>query len=67
MAVSNIGVVLGNIVFRGMNHFTSIPMETQEKTLAKIMKTNKDCELGKKYDLSFDCKNCEMSVLSCNT
>ena len=52
MAVSNIGVFIGNIVFRGMNHFTSIPMETQEKTLAKIMETNKDCELGKKYDFA---------------
>ena len=52
MAVSNIGVFFGNIVFKGFNHFTSIPMETQEKTLASIMKKNKDCELGKKYDFA---------------
>lgn len=50
MAISNIGVLLGNIVFKGFNHFTSVPMETQQKTLEKIIERNKDCELGKKYD-----------------
>ncbi len=49
MAVSNIGVFLGKIVFKGFEHFTSVPMETQQKTLETIMKRNKDCELGKKY------------------
>ena len=49
MAISNVGVFLGNIVFKGFQHFTSIPMETQQKTLEAIMKRNKDCELGKKY------------------
>ncbi len=49
MAISNIGVFLGNIVFKGFNHFTAIPMETQQKTLEAIMERNKDCELGKKY------------------
>ena len=52
MAVSNIGVFLGNIVFKGFNHFTAVPMETQQKTLEAIMKRNKDCELGKKYGFS---------------
>ncbi len=52
MAVSNIGVFLGNIVFKGFNHFTSVPMETQQKTLETIMERNKDCELGKKYGFS---------------
>ena len=46
MAVSNIGVFLGKIVFKGFEHFTSVPMETQQKTLETIMKRNKDCELG---------------------
>lgn len=49
MAVSNVGVFLGKIVFKGFNHFTSVPMETQQKTLEAIMKKNKNCELGKKY------------------
>lgn len=52
MAISNIGVFLGNIVFKGFNHFTSVPMETQQKTLEKIIARNKDCELGKKYDFA---------------
>ena len=42
-------VFLGNIVYKGFNHFTSEAMPTQEKTLQKIMKKNADCELGKKY------------------
>lgn len=49
MAISDIGVMLGNIVFTGFEHFTSVPMETQNKTLEKIMQRNKDCELGKRY------------------
>ena len=52
MAVSDLGVVLGNSVFKGFEHFTSIPVETQEETLKKIMERNKDCELGKKYGFS---------------
>ncbi len=52
MGVSDIGVFFGNIVFKGVNHFTQIPMETQQKTLETIMKKNKDCELGKKYDFA---------------
>lgn len=52
MGVSDIGVFFGNIVFKGVDHFTSIPMETQQKTLQTIMKKNKDCELGKKYDFA---------------
>jgi len=52
MAVSNIGVFLGKIVFKGFNHFTSIPMETQQKTLEAVIKRNKNCELGKKYDFA---------------
>lgn len=49
MAISDFGVRLGNIVFTGFEHFTSVPMETQEKTLQKILKENADCELGKKF------------------
>lgn len=43
------GVFLGNIVYKGFNHFTTEAMPTQEKTLQKIMRKNADCELGKKY------------------
>lgn len=52
MAISNVGVMLGNIVFKGFHHFTSVPMETQQKTLEAVIKRNKDCELGKKYNFA---------------
>ncbi len=52
MAISDIGVYLGNIVFKGVNHFTSVPVETQEKILMQIIEENKDTEYGKK--IGFD-------------
>lgn len=48
MAMSDIGVMLGNMVLKGVNHYTSIPVETQEKILLQIMEENKDTEYGKK-------------------
>lgn len=48
MAMSDIGVLLGKMVFKGVNHFTSVPVETQEKILLQIMDENKDTEYGKK-------------------
>ncbi len=48
MAISDIGVLLGNSVLKGVDHFTSIPVETQEKILMQIMDENKDTEYGKK-------------------
>ena len=52
MAISDIGVYLGNLVFRGVNHFTSVPVETQEKILMQIIEENKNTEYGKK--IGFD-------------
>lgn len=49
MAMSDFGVMLGNIVLTGVNHFTSVPMETQNKILMEIVEKNKDTEYGKKY------------------
>lgn len=46
------GVFLGNLVFKGFDHYTSVAVDTQEETLKKIMKKNKDCELGKKFDFA---------------
>ncbi len=48
MAMSDLGVMLGNIVLRGVDHFTSVPLETQEKILMQIIDENKDTEYGKK-------------------
>ena len=52
MAMSDFGVMLGNMVLNGVNHFTSVPVETQEKILMQIMEENKDTEYGKK--IGFD-------------
>lgn len=49
---TDMGVFLGNMVFTGVNHFTTEAVQTQEETLKKIMQTNKDCELGRKYDFA---------------
>ncbi len=48
MAMSDIGVMLGNMVLKGVDKFTSIPLETQENILKQIMDENKDTEYGKK-------------------
>ncbi len=48
MAMSDLGVMLGKMVLAGVNRFTSIPFETQEKILLQIMDENKDTEYGKK-------------------
>ncbi len=48
MAMSDLGVLLGSMVLKGVNHFTSIPVETQQKILLQIMDENKDTEYGKK-------------------
>lgn len=50
MAVSDIGVFCGRLVYTLFNHFTTVAMETQNKILGKIMDKNKDTEYGKKYD-----------------
>lgn len=50
--MTDYGVFLGNIVFTGFEHFTTEAMETQKKTLLKILKKNSDCELGKKYNFA---------------
>ena len=47
--ISDIGVVMGNYVFKRFNGYTSRAMETQEMVLRMIMERNKDCELGRKY------------------
>ncbi|MBR3955960.1 MAG: GH3 auxin-responsive promoter family protein [Clostridia bacterium] len=53
---SKFGVIGGKMVHKGMHHYTSCAMKTQEETLLNIMKRNKDCELGKKYGFA-DIKN----------
>ncbi len=48
MALSDIGVTLGKIVFKSLDKVSKNPVEVQEKTLLKIMEKNKNTEYGKK-------------------
>ena len=56
--ITDYGVFLGNLVLRMCDKYSEIPKETQEDRLMKILKDNKNCELGLKYDFenihSFD-------------
>ena len=53
------GVFLGNIVYKGFNHFTTEAMATQEKTLQKIMKKTRIASSAKSIILkiSTPCAN----------
>lgn len=50
MNFSDIGVLLGDVSLKEINHFTKNPMKAQSSTLKKIIKRNKNCELGKKLN-----------------
>ena len=52
MALSDIGVSLGKIVFKSIAKYSQIPGETQEKLLMSIIEKNKNTEYGKK--IGFD-------------
>lgn len=52
MAFSDLGILLGDVTLAEVNHFTKNPMKAQEKTLKKILKKNKNCELGKKFNFA---------------
>ena len=52
MALSDLGVKLGKLVFTSIDHFSKIPGETQRKLLMEIIEKNKNTEYGKK--IGFD-------------
>ncbi len=52
MAFSDLGILLGDFTLAEVNHATKDPMKAQEKTLKKILRKNKNCELGKKYNFT---------------
>ena len=52
MALSDLGVKLGSMVFTSIDHFSKIPGETQRKLLMDIIDKNKNTEYGKK--IGFD-------------
>lgn len=49
---SNFGANMGRLVFKKFDYYTTHAMETQERILMEILKRNKNCELGKKYDFA---------------
>lgn len=49
MPFSDLGIFLGDISLWEIDHYTKNPLKAQEMTLRKILKRNKNCELGKKY------------------
>ncbi len=49
---SDLGVFLGDISRWEINHYTKDPLKAQQRTLKKIVRRNKNCELGKKLNLA---------------
>ncbi len=49
MSFSDLGIWLGDVSLAEINHFTKDPMKAQRSTLKKIVRRNKNCELGKKF------------------
>ncbi len=52
MASSDFGVLLGDVSLWEIDHFTKNPMKAQRRVLKKILRRNKNCELGKKLNLA---------------
>ncbi|MCR5042278.1 MAG: GH3 auxin-responsive promoter family protein [Clostridia bacterium] len=52
------GIFLGDLVYKGFEHFSSDAAGTQEKLLKKILKKNANTEYGKKYGFA-DIKNAD--------
>ncbi len=50
MGLSYLGVVLGQIAMAQVNRFTKQPIKAQNVLLNKIIRKNRSCEYGKKYD-----------------
>ena len=49
MSISDFGVLLGDVTLAKIEATTKNPMKAQEKLLNKIIRKNKNCELGKKF------------------
>ena len=50
--ISDFGVMMGRFTFKRFDHYTSHAMETQERSLKKIVRQNRKSELGKKFDFA---------------
>ena len=51
MPFSDFGIFLGDVSLWEINHFTKDPLKAQKSVLKKIVRRNKNCELGKKLRL----------------
>ena len=58
MPFSDFGIFLGDVSLWEINHFTKDPLKAQKSVLKKIVRRNKNCELGKKLHLG-DVKSIE--------
>lgn len=58
MYFSDFGVFLGDVSRAQIKHFTKDPLKAQKSVLKKIVRRNKNCELGKKLNLK-DVKSIE--------
>ena len=58
MHFSDFGVFLGDVSRFEIKHFTKDPLKAQQQVLKKIIRRNKNCELGKKLNLK-DVKSIE--------
>ena len=50
-AFSDLGVLLGEVSRQQIIHTTKNPLKAQNKVLKKIVRRNKNCELGQKLNL----------------
>lgn len=51
MPFSDLGVFLGDVSRLEISHYTKNPLKAQKSVLKKIVRRNKNCELGKKLNL----------------
>lgn len=52
MNISDLGVLLGEVTLAKFERTSKNPMKAQKKLLNKIIRKNKNCELGKKLDFA---------------
>lgn len=52
MAFSDIGILLGDVTLAKIEITSKNPMKAQKKLLNKIVRKNKNCELGKKFNFA---------------
>ena len=47
---SDLGILLGDVSLWEIDHYTKDPMKAQNALLQKVLRRNRTCEYGKKYD-----------------